>query len=52
MKKEIREEIKLWGDDFLAEWKPKLINSISPDLTVDNLLADVTYSCFRKAFNQ
>lgn len=50
--KEIREEIKLWGDDFLAEWKPKLINNISSDLTVDNLLADVTYSCFRKAFNQ
>ena len=50
--KEIREEIKLWSDDFLAEWKSKLINNVSPDLTVDNLLADVTYSCFRKAFNQ
>ena len=50
--KEIREEIKLWSDDFLAEWKPKLINNISSDLTVDNLLADVTYSCFRKGFNQ
>ena len=51
--KEIREEIKLWSDDFLAEWKPKLIiNSVFPDLTVNNLLDDVTYSCFRKAFNQ
>ena len=50
--KEMREEIKLWADNFVAEWKPVLTDGISYDLTVDNLLTDVTYSCFRKAFNQ
>ena len=49
--REIREGVKTWADEFLVEWRAKLIDC-PPDESVDKLLDDVIYSCFRKAFNQ
>lgn len=41
--KEMREEHKIWADEFLAEWKPKLVNEEDPATSkfMDDLLLDV-----------
>ena len=41
--KEMREEHKIWADEFLAEWKPKLANEEDPVTSkfMDDLLLDV-----------
>lgn len=44
----LREEIKLWADDFLTKWKEKLPNQ--EDAKISKLLDELTMNIFLKAY--
>ena len=52
--KEMREEHKIWADEFLAEWKPKLTNEEDPVTSkfMDDLLLDVFLTTYNTEVRQ